>query len=126
MIIHLSPILESGLIYLIFSSNLFILLIYLAYSFCIRQTDGWWWSMCSVTQLCPTLCDPMDYGTPGSSVHGISLARRLEWAAISFCRGSSQPRDGTGVSCIVGRFCSDSHQGSPWFSLFGINVQIKN
>ena len=79
MIIHLSPILENGLIYLIFNSNLFISLIYLAYSSCIRQTDGWRWSMYSVAQSCPTRCDPMDCGTPGSSVHGISLARILQW-----------------------------------------------
>ena len=38
----------------------------------------------SVTQSCPTLCDPMDCSPPGSSVHGILQARILEWAAISF------------------------------------------
>ena len=32
-------------------------------------------------QLCPTLCDPMDYSLPGSSVHGILQARILEWVA---------------------------------------------
>ena len=58
MIIHLSPTLENGLIYLIFNSNLFISLIYLAYSFCIGQTDGWSQSVCSVAQSCPTLCEP--------------------------------------------------------------------
>ena len=42
-----------------------------------------------VTQLCPTLCDPMDYSLLGSSVHGIFQARVLEWVAISFSRGSS-------------------------------------
>ena len=35
---------------------------------------------------CLTLCDPMDYSQPDSSVHGISQARILEWAAISFSR----------------------------------------
>ena len=40
---------------------------------------------------------------PGSSVHGIFQARVLEWVAISFSRGSSQPRDQTQVSCIAGR-----------------------
>ena len=50
-----------------------------------------------ITKLCLTLCDPMDC-PPGSSVHGISQARILEWAAISFSRGSSQPRDQTCVS----------------------------
>ena len=47
---------------------------------------------CSVTKLCPTLCDPMDYSLPGSFVHGIFQARILEWIAISFLRGSSRPR----------------------------------
>ena len=52
-----------------------------------------------------TLCGPMDFSLPGSSVHGILLqARILEWVAISFSRRSSQPRDWTQVSCIVGRF----------------------
>ena len=37
-----------------------------------------------VTQLCLTLCDPMDCSLPGSSVHGILQARILEWVAISF------------------------------------------
>ena len=56
-----------------------------------------------VAQSCPTLCDPMDCSPPGSSVHGIHQARILEWIAISFSRGSSQPRDRTQVSHIVGR-----------------------
>ena len=59
------------------------------------------WS--EVAQLCPTLCNPMDHSLPGSSVHGIFQARVLEWAAISFSRGSSQPRDRTQVSRLVGR-----------------------
>ena len=42
--------------------------------------------MRSHTQLCPTLCDPMDYSPPGSSVHGTFQARILEWVAISFSR----------------------------------------
>ena len=46
-----------------------------------------------VAQLCPTLCDPMDYSLPGSSVHGIFQAIVLEWVAISFARESSRPRD---------------------------------
>ena len=47
-----------------------------------------------------TLCDPMDCDPPGSSVHGISQARILEWVAVSFSRGSSQYRDRTRVSFI--------------------------
>ena len=53
-----------------------------------------------VTQLCPTLSDPIDCSLPGSSVHGISQARILEWVAISSTRGFLQPRDRTYVSCI--------------------------
>ena len=43
-----------------------------------------WSEWSEVTQLCPTLCDPMDCSLPGSSVHGIFQARGLEWVAISF------------------------------------------
>ena len=45
----------------------------------------------------------MDSSLPGSSIHGIFQARVLEWTAISFSRGSSQPRDQTCVSCIADR-----------------------
>ena len=53
--------------------------------------------------LCPTFCDPVDCSLPGPSVLGIFQARVLEWVAISFSRGFSQPRDRTQVSCIAGR-----------------------
>ena len=42
----------------------------------------------------------MDCSPPGSSVHGILQGRILEWAAMSFSRGSSPPRDRTRVSCV--------------------------
>ena len=48
-----------------------------------------------VTQLCPILCDLLDYNPPSSSVHGILQTRILEWVAISFFKRSSQPRDRT-------------------------------
>ena len=52
-------------------------------------------------QSCLTLCDPMDYSPPGSSVHGILQARILEWVAIFFSRGSSQGSNPhLYVSCI--------------------------
>ena len=51
-----------------------------------------------VTQLCPTLCDPMD-----CIVHGIPQARILEWLAFPFSRRSSQSRNQTQVSHIAGR-----------------------
>ena len=58
-------------------------------------------------------CNPMDWSPPGSSVHGISQARILEWDAISFSRGSSQARDWTKslvllvIYCIAGRSFTD-------------------
>ena len=79
----------------------------LQYSFLENPMDsGVWWAtvhtvtktgvikhahmhLCSVVQLCPTLCDPIDCSRPGSSIHGILQARILEWAAISSSRGSS-------------------------------------
>ena len=53
-----------------------------------------------VAQSCPTLWDSMGFSLPGSSVHGISTARILEWIAISFSWGSPQTRDLTHNSCI--------------------------
>ena len=46
-----------------------------------------------VSQLCLTLCDSMDCSLPGFSVRGILQARILEWVAIPFSKGSSQPRE---------------------------------
>ena len=57
-----------------------------------------------ITQLCLTLCDPMDCSLPGSSLHGILEARILKWVAISSCRGSSPPSGQTCVSCILSPF----------------------
>ena len=57
----------------------------------------------SITQSCPTLCNPMNCSLPGSSLHGILQARVLEWVAISFSRGSSWLRDQTQVSRTTGR-----------------------
>ena len=65
---------------------------------------------CSCAQLLqsfPTLCNSVDFSPPGSSIHGILQARILEWVAISFSRGSSQPRDQTSNSCF----------GIAWFEL---------
>ena len=52
----------------------------------LKWTELNWAHVCSVAQLCLTLCDPMDCSLPGSSVHGISWARKLEWVAISSSR----------------------------------------
>ena len=55
------------------------------------------WVKVKVAQSCPTLCNPMDY-----TVRGTLQARILEWVAVPFSRGSSQPRDGSQVSHIAG------------------------
>ena len=74
-----------------------------------------------VTRSCPTLCDPMDYSLPGSSILGIFQARILEWVAISLSRGSSWPGDRTWVSHIAGRcFYLLSHEGSPQINILRI------
>ena len=65
-------------------------------------------------------CDPMDCSLPGSSVHGILQARILEWVAISFSRGSSQPWNRTHVSCIAGRFFTDWARREALFELLPI------
>jgi len=77
------------------------------------NTWKWKWSHL-VAQSCLTLCNPMDYSLPGSSVHGIFQAIVLEWIAISFSRGSSQPRDRTRVSRIV-QFSSVQSLSHVWF-----------
>ena len=69
-----------------------------------------------VTQLCPTLCNPMD-----STAHGILQASILEWVAIPFSRGSSQPRDWTQVSHVAGGLFTswgirETQQRAWWFS----------
>ena len=55
---------------------------------------------CSVAKLCLTLSWSHVLSPPGSPVHGTSQARILEWAAISFSRGSAWPRNQTWVLCI--------------------------
>ena len=80
----------------------------------------------SVTQSCPTLCDPMDCSPSGSFVYGIFQARILEWFAISLSRGSSIPRDQTWVSWTARR----SNQSilkeiSPGCSLEGLMLKLK-
>ena len=61
------------------------------------------WTMedsCSVTKSCPTLCYPVGYSPPGSTVHGIFQTKILEWVAVSFFREPSLPMAQTQVSCI--------------------------
>ena len=72
-----------------------------------------------VAQLCPTLCDPMDY-----TVDGILQARILEWVAYPFSRGSSWPRNRTGVNCIAGRFFTSWTIGKPYWK-FSLTLWLK-
>ena len=76
----------------------------------IHLISRWKWSPSVVSDS----CDPMNWGPPGVSVHGIFQARILEWVALSFSRRSSRPRDWT----LVLLHCRQtlyrlSHQGSP-------------
>ena len=73
-----------------------------------------------VAQSCLTLCDPMGCSLPGSSVHGIFQAIVLEWIAISFSRGSTQPRDRTQISKCWSGFSLISLTSSFTFSLNGM------
>ena len=68
-------------------------------------------------QLCLSLCDPVGCSPPGSFVHGILQARILEWVAIPFSTGSSQPMNQTCVSNIscIGKWVlyHQRHPGRP-------------
>ena len=95
--------------------NLFLFLESFLKDLLIKRKDNyvmWHGCCCSVvTRSYLTLCDPVDYNLPGSSVHGILQTRTLEWAAISFSRGSSHLRDQTCVSCIS---CTGRQILYPW------------
>ena len=73
-------------------------LYYKIYYHIIYKCNIYYCFYCLVTQSCPILGDPMDCSLPDSSVHGILQARILECVAISFSRGSSQPRGQTQIS----------------------------
>ena len=64
----------------------------------------WCWEGLVSCSVMLTVCNPMDYDPPGSSVHRMLQARILEQVAIPFSMGSSWPRNRTQVSCIAGRF----------------------
>ena len=80
----------------------------------VRPSSYLYYCCCSLAaKLCTTLCSAIDCSPPGSSVHGIFQARILEWVAISFSRGSFQPRNQTHVSCLAGRFFTTEPPGKP-------------
>ena len=66
-----------------------------------------------VAQSCLTLCDPVDCSLPGFSVHGILQARILEWVAIPFSRGSSNPGIEPRSPAVAGRFFTTEPPGKP-------------
>ena len=66
---------------------------------------------------CLTLCNPMDYSLPGSSVRGIFQARILEWVAISYSRGSSQPTS----PALEGGFFTTEPPGKPTLKAGSLN-----
>ena len=72
---------------------------------------------CLVTKSCLTLLDPVDCSPPGSSVHGISQARMLEWITVSFSKGSSRARDQTHVFCLAGGFFTTEPPEKPTLAL---------
>ena len=81
---------------------------------CCRVKSAW---MCAKSlQSCLTICNPMGYRPPGTSVHGILQAGILEWVAMPSSRGSSRSRDQTCVShnsCIAGGFFTGEPSGKP-------------
>ena len=85
-------------------------------------------SMCACmhAQSCPTLCDPMDHGSPSSSVHRIFQARILEWVAIS----SSGNLPNTGIEpmspALAGRFFTTEPPGKPLNWWTGNNLGYKS
>ena len=68
---------------------------------------------CVCAQSCLTLCDPMDCSPPGSSVHGFSQARILEWVAIPLSRGSSDPGMELTSPALAGGFFTTAPPGNP-------------
>ena len=85
------------------------------YSHSTVERPLWRANVCQSQSLsCAWLCNPMDCSPPGSSVHGILQARKLDWVAISSSRGSSPPRNWTRVS-YTGRWIL--HHWATWETL---------
>ena len=74
----------------------------------------------NLLQSCLTLYNTMECGPPSSSVNGIYHTRILEWVAVSFFRGSSQPRDRTGISYVSCKSRQVLHHLCYWWSSFYI------
>ena len=74
--------------------------------------------VCVHSQSCPALCDSMDCSLPGCSVYGIFQTKILKWVAISYSRGSSQPRDWTHISYVSWMLYDQCHLGSKLNELY--------
>ena len=66
-----------------------------------------------VAQSCLTLCDPMDYNPPGSSVHGISQATILEWVLFPSPGELPYPWVESASPALAGRFFTTKTPGKP-------------
>ena len=92
-----------------------------------RSLEGCSPCMCAyLLQPCQTLCDPMDHGPLGSSVHGILQARILVWVAMLSSEESSWPGDQTHVSrvsCIAGEFFTTESPGKPPATVHGVKKE---
>ena len=89
--------------------------------YCILPWWWWWWFS---HQVMSNFCDPMGYSLTGLSVYNILQARILEWVAISFFGGSSQPRNWTWISCIAGRFFTDwATREAPYITISMWNLE---
>ena len=88
-------------------------------SFFLFNMCVWKKKMCVCTQWLNHvwLCNAIGCSPPGSSVHGISQTRILEWLAISSSRGSPWPRDWTHVPCIAGGFFTTEPPGNAFFPI---------
>ena len=84
---------------------------------CSRYHSALEHCVCLVDPSCLTLCDPLDYSPPGSSVQRILQARILERVAIPFFRESSWPRGRTQVSCTASRHFT------VWASIYKMKAQ---
>ena len=105
--------------------------------FLLREKDGvqkgsslekhclYFFLACSVTQLCLTLCNPVDCSRPGFSVHGISQARILEKVAISFSRDLSHPGIKPMSPVLAGGFFATEPPGKSLFLPF-FDIGISN
>ena len=90
-----------------------------ARKWCWLQIEQWYGDkgtfmyICMLIQLCPTVCDTRDCSSPGSSVHGILLARILECVAISSSRDLFNPGIEPASPALSGGFFTTEQPRKP-------------